>query len=163
MALVQHLLDGIEQRCALGAKPVLQCPVAGALHVREVEAHPGLDALLVEPCEARAEVGAAPALDRNLVGKVVVGVLGHVLQNRVDLEDDDALGADLGRDLAQLRPELGERRGWERARDVYDEGNGVDALGTDGRQVEATVDEAPVGNALAVVVARRVGHVLRPV
>ena len=27
MALVQHLLDGIEQRCALGAKPVLQCPV----------------------------------------------------------------------------------------------------------------------------------------
>ena len=27
MALVQHRLDGLEQRCALGAKPVLQCPV----------------------------------------------------------------------------------------------------------------------------------------
>ena len=27
MALVQHLLDGIEQRCARRAKSVLQCPV----------------------------------------------------------------------------------------------------------------------------------------
>ena len=42
-------------------------------------------------------------------------MLGRVLQDRVDLEDDDALGTDLGRDLAQLRPERGERRGWERA------------------------------------------------
>ena len=31
MALVQHRLDGIEQRCARRAKSVLQCPVGGAL------------------------------------------------------------------------------------------------------------------------------------
>ena len=29
MALVQHLLDGIEQRCARRAELVLQCPVGG--------------------------------------------------------------------------------------------------------------------------------------
>ena len=89
--------------------------VVRALHVGEVQAHPGLDALLFEPGEARAVVGAAPALDDDPVGKVVGGMLRRVLQDRVDLEDDDALGTDLGRDLAQLGPELGERPGGERA------------------------------------------------
>ena len=35
MALVQHRLDGIEQRCALGAEPVLQCPVGGEQMTRQ--------------------------------------------------------------------------------------------------------------------------------
>ena len=78
----------------------------------------------------------APALDRDLLGKIVGGVLGHVLKRRVDLEHNDALGPDLGGDLAQFRPELGKGRGRERARDVNNEGNRVDALRTDGRQVE---------------------------
>ena len=35
MALVQHRLDGIEQRCALGAEPVLQCPVGAEQMTRQ--------------------------------------------------------------------------------------------------------------------------------
>ena len=82
--------------------------VAGTFHVSEIEAHGWLYPLLVEPLEARAEVGAAPALERVLAGEVVGRVLGGILQCGVDLEHDDSFGADLVNDLAQLRPELGQ-------------------------------------------------------
>ena len=71
--------------------------------------------MLVEPFEARVEVGAAPALERDIVGKVVGGMLGRVLQCGVDLEHEDPLGGDLGRGLAQFRPELIQRPDRDRA------------------------------------------------
>ena len=52
---------------------------------------------------------------------VVVGIFGRILQRCVDLEEVDAVRANLGRDLAQLAPEFGERGGRERARGVDDE------------------------------------------
>ena len=77
--------------------------VAGTQHVGEIKADGGPNALLVEPGEARPEVSAAPALDDDLVGQIAGGVLGGVLKSGVDLEDVDALGLDLGRDLAAPR------------------------------------------------------------
>ena len=100
-----------------------------------------------------------PALDRDLVGKIVGGVLGRVLQRGVDLEDDDALRLELCRDLAQLGPELGKGRRRQRSRGVDDDRDRVDALGADRGQVEPAIDEAPVGQAPAIVAARGVGHV----
>ena len=58
-----------------------------------------------------------------------------------------------------LGPELRQRAGRQRARGVEDDGDGVDALGTDRRQVEARVDEAPVGQAPGIVALDGVGHV----
>ena len=61
MALVQHLLDGIEQRCALGAKPVLQCPV-GAKKMSRQRAAPRVGRALVQlPDQVPAD---APHLPR---------------------------------------------------------------------------------------------------
>ena len=71
-------------------EPGLDLGVARALHVREIEAHVWLYPLVVKPFEARTEVGAAPALEHDLVGEVVGPVLGRVLQCGVDLEQDDA-------------------------------------------------------------------------
>ena len=130
-----------------------------SLAADEVEAHARLNPVLVEPFEARAEVGAAPALDDDLVGQVVRGVLGRVLHRRVDLEDMNALGLDLGRDFAELGPEVREGPGRQRAGGVDDDGDRVHALRADGGEIEAAVDEAPVRETPAIVPARRVGHV----
>ena len=66
--------------------------VAGALHVREIQAARGFDALGFEPCEAGPEVGPAPALRFELLGEVLARVLGDVRDSSVDLQDDDPLG-----------------------------------------------------------------------
>ena len=107
-------------------------------------------ALTEAPGEARSEVGSAPALDGDLVGQVGGGVFGGVLHRGVDLQEDDALRLKFCRDLADLGPELRQRPGRQRARGVDDDGDRVDALRTDRRQVEPAVDEAPVGQAPAV-------------
>ena len=88
--------------------------VAVAVHVREIEAEAWPRALLLERGEARPEVSAAPALDRDLLWQVARRVLGGVLQRRIDLEDDDALGLKLGCDFANLGPERRESIGVDR-------------------------------------------------
>ena len=143
--------DDIEVRLILG--------VARAQHVGEVDTDAGPDTVFFEPGEARPEVGAAPALDRDLVGQVGAGVFGGVLHRGVDLEEDDALRLKLGRDLAKLGPERRQGRRRQRARGVDDDGDRVDALRADRGQVEARVDEAPVGQAPTVIALRGVGHV----
>ena len=55
MALVQHLLDGIKQRCALGAKPVLQCPV-GAKEMPRQRAAPRVGRALTTPPTSSSSV-----------------------------------------------------------------------------------------------------------
>ena len=53
----------------------------------------------------------------------------------------DALGPDPGRDLANLVPEVGRPPGPQRAGRADDDGNRVDALGVNGGQLHAAVDE----------------------
>ena len=87
---------------------MLPLGVAGALHVREVQAARGFDALGFEPCEPGPEVRPAPALRFELLGEIFARVLGHVRDSRVDLQDDDPLGVELVGDLAHLGPEARE-------------------------------------------------------
>ena len=70
-----------------------------------------------------------------------------------------ALGPDLGRDFAQLRPECRQRLRRQRARRVDDDGDRLDPLGADRGEIEPRVDKAPVGQAPGIVALRRVGHV----
>ena len=69
----------------------LRVGVARTQHVGEVEADAGPDVVLLEPGEARPEVGPAPSPDRDVVGQVRGGVFGGVLHRGVDLQEDDAL------------------------------------------------------------------------
>ena len=104
----------------------------------------------------------APPLERDLLGQVRGGIISRVLQRRIDLENDDAVARNLGRDLADLGPDLGKGLGRQRRGRVDDDGDGVDPLGTDRRQVEPLIDEAAVGERPAVVAACCVGHRPRP-
>ena len=107
--------------------PGLAVPVARRLGI-----------IFPDDIEARPEVGAAPALDADLVGQVGAGILGGVLHGGVDLEEeDDALRLKLGRDLADLGPERRQRVGRQLSRGVDDDGDRVDALRADRGQVEA--------------------------
>ena len=85
------------------------------------EAHARGTPLVVEPFETRVEVGAAPALDRDLFGQVVCGIRGRIRQRGVLHEDADAVRANLRRDLAQRTPEFGAGGARERARGVHDD------------------------------------------
>ena len=58
-----------------------------------------------------------------------------------------------------LGPELRQRPGRQRAGGVDDDGDRVDALRADRRQIQPAVDEAPVGQAPGIVALRSVGHV----
>ena len=64
----------------------------------------------------------AAAGERDLLRQVARRVLSGVLQRRIDLEDDHAVGADLGHDLADLGPERCESIGVDRTRGVDDDG-----------------------------------------
>ena len=99
-----------------------------ALHVGEVEAAAWAQTLLGNPLEAGPEVGAAPALQRDLLGQVAGGIIGGVLQSGVDLQDEDGLRLQFGGDLAHLVPECGESPGWQRGRGVDNDGDRADPL-----------------------------------
>ena len=64
MALVQHRLDGIEQRCALGAKPVLQCPVGAKKMSRQRAASRVGRALVQLPDQVPADAPQASRPER---------------------------------------------------------------------------------------------------
>ena len=65
--------------------------------------------MLMEPCEARPEIGPAASLDRDAVVQIPGGIPGRVLQHRVDLKDIDAVRLQFGGDLADLGSEQGQR------------------------------------------------------
>ena len=71
--------------------------------------------MLMEPREARPEIGPAAALDRDAVRQFPGGIPGRVLQHRVDLKDIDAVRLQFGGDLADLGPEQGQRFARQRA------------------------------------------------
>ena len=69
MALVQHLLDGIEQRCALGAEPVLQCPVGAKKMSRQRAASRVGRALVQLPDQVPADAPQAHGLNGPALGQ----------------------------------------------------------------------------------------------
>ena len=65
--------------------------------------------MLMEPREARPEVGPAAPFDRDAVRQAADGILGGVLQHRINLKDEDAARLQFGGYLADLGPEQGQR------------------------------------------------------
>ena len=108
-----------------------------ALSEKRGDTRAGCSPGIVEPFEPRVDVGAAPALDRDLFGQVVCGMLGRIRQRGVLQEDGDAVRANLGRDRAQRAPEFGAGGARERARGVHDDRDCGVALRMDGGELGA--------------------------
>ena len=86
-------------------------------------------------------------------------MLEAVAYGGVDLQDDDGFRADFGSEVAYGAPEDGEGVGPQGARGVDEHGDRMDAVGVDGWEIEAGIDEAAVGPRPGVVGPAGVDHV----